>query len=128
MVWLSSARVRLHFFLPAHTRSSKIAVLFGLRFVVAVVQLVSRLTIYGINPPVRREPARHRRPLAVDTLGTVLQSRRAVLLEEDNCCRISSAENWRVPRHSDCESLTLLFATAYRQWRDMIAYLPSASS
>lgn len=107
----------------------KIAVLFGLWFVVAVVQLVSRLAIYGINPPVAEN-----QQLVIDALTS---SRLALpfaffvavgvpLVEEIFYRHIligklsAYAPTWVVASIS-----ALLFAYMHcHQWQDMIAYLP----
>ena len=107
----------------------KIAVLFGLWFVVAVVQLVSRLAIYGINPPVAEN-----QQLVIDALTS---SRLALpfaffvavgvpLVEEIFYRHIligklsAYAPTWAVASIS-----ALLFAYMHcHQWQDMIAYLP----
>ena len=107
----------------------KIAVLFGLWFVVAVIQLVSRLAIYGINPPVAEN-----QQLVIDALTS---SRLALLfaffvavgapLVEEIFYRhiligtlSTYAPTWVVASIS-----ALLFAYMHcHQWQDMIAYLP----
>lgn len=107
----------------------KITVLFGLWFVVAVIQLVSRLAIYGINPPVAEN-----QQLVIDALTS---SRLALLfaffvavgapLVEEIFYRhiligtlSTYAPTWVVASIS-----ALLFAYMHcHQWQDMIAYLP----
>ena len=107
----------------------KIAVLFGLWFVVTVIQLVSRLAIYGINPPVAENQQQVINALNDGTLGLAFSFFVTIgvpLVEEIFYRHIligklsAYAPTWLVASIS-----AALFAYMHsHQWQDFFSYLP----